>query len=351
MRILVVAGTRPQFVKAAPLLSAIAAAGHRSIFVNTGQHYEVLSDPFFADLALPEPDVDLRVGSAPRSEQIGAMERGLLGAIETMQRPDWVVVPGDTNSALAGALAARAATVRLAHVEAGLRSFDDSMPEEANRVLTDRMADALLCPSRHAAANLRAEGLNEGVEVVGDVMRDALESGLRVQRPTLLADLGLVAGRYVLASIHRAGNTDDAGRLAAILEGLGEIADPVVLPLHPRTATAIERADLEVPPGVRVLEPVGYVDSIALVAGARVVATDSGGLQKEAYWMGVPCVTLRESTEWVETVEAGWNVLVGADPAAIAAAVADAVPGPGRADLYGLPGAADRCVEVLERFS
>jgi len=345
-----VVGARPQFIKAAPLGRALAAAGHEELLIHTGQHYdEAMSASFFSELQIGEPMANLEVGGSPGPERIRAMLDGLLAFIET-RKPDAVVVLGDTDSTLAGALAASLSATPLAHVEAGLRSFDRRMPEERNRVITDHCAQLLLCPSETARANLTAEGIEDGVHVVGDVMRDAMEDASARTGRELLAEFGVTVGSYVLATIHRADNTDDPLRLQAILNGLGGIDEPVVFPLHPRTGDAIEAAALRVPPNVRCVEPVGYGTLIRLAADARVVVTDSGGLQKEAYWLGTPCVTARDTTEWVETVETGWNVLVGADADFIASAARAAGPGPTHPESYGEPGAGSRCVGLLEAF-
>lgn len=356
MRVMTVVGARPQFIKVAPVGRALAAAGHSEFIVHTGQHYDHgMSGAFFEELGIPEPDVDLGVGSAPRDEQLAAMQEGIAAALAAYGA-DVVLVYGDTNSTLAGARAAAAACIRLAHVEAGLRSFAD-MPEELNRVETDGLSDLLFCPSEVAADHLSAEGIVDGVHIVGDVMRDSLELALgRVADPRHARDPRnpgrlepLEPGSYVFATIHRAANTDDATRLRSILEGLASGGLPVFLPLHPRTSAAMERDGIAAPEGVSVIEPVGYVASVGLARSAAVVATDSGGLQKEAYWLGVPCVTLRDETEWIETLATGWNVLAGADAAAIGAAIrsASSARPTNHPPLYGEPGAATRIVALL----
>jgi UDP-N-acetylglucosamine 2-epimerase len=302
-----------------------------------------MSSLFFEELAIPEPDVNLEVGSASHGAQTGQMligiERELLA-----RRPDWLLVYGDTNSTLAGALAAAKLRVPLAHVEAGLRSFNRRMPEEVNRVLTDHVSDRLLCPTAGAVRNLAAEGIVRGVDEVGDVMADAARLALERlegRRPPL----DLPPGGYYLATVHRAENTDDPARLAAILEGLGRLPLPVVWPLHPRTGKVLDRA--AVPGNVRMTEPFGYLDSLAAQRSAAAVVTDSGGVQKEAYILGVPCVTLRDETEWVETIEAGWNRLAGADASKIVQ-MAQASPSADRPPLYGDGHAAERIVALLE---
>jgi len=261
-----------------------------------------------------------------------------------------VLVYGDTNSTLAAALAAAKRQTPIAHVEAGLRSFNGRMPEEINRVVADRLAALLFCPSRVAVDNLAAEGVTRGVHLVGDVMRDAIDAAAAraaSREGALLDRLGVARGGFVLATIHRADNTDDAERLTRIMCGLARSGLPVVLPIHPRTRAAIERAGVHPPDSIRIVDPLGYLDMIALERSARVVATDSGGVQKEAYWLGVPCVTLRDETEWVETVAAGWNRLAGSDPDAIARAIADSAPCADHPALYGDGRAAERIVEEL----
>ena len=347
MKVLTVVGARPQFVKAAPVSIALTAAGHQEVLIHTGQHYDDgMSAVFFRELGMQEPHVDLGIGSLPRGEQVRRMLDGVSAAI-ARDRPDRVLVYGDTNSTLAAALAASLADVALAHVEAGLRSFDRSMPEEANRIVTDHISDLLFCPSDASLANLEAEGIVEGVHVVGDVMLDALTMVSDGRGVGVLADLGLTPGEYVFATVHRASNTDDVSKLTSIMTALGELKERVVLPMHPRTAAALQRAGYVAAPSVSLIEPVGYVESVALIGSARVVATDSGGMQKEAFWLKTPCVTMRDQTEWTETVDAGWNVVVGADTVRITDAVKAARAPDGHPPLYGEPGAAGRLVELL----
>jgi UDP-GlcNAc3NAcA epimerase len=348
MKIVTVVGARPQLIKAAPLSRALASAGHCELMVHTGQHYDhAMSQVFFDELGLRPAHVNLGIGSGPHGRQTGAM----LGAIEDVlerERPAWVVVFGDTNSTLAAALAAAKLHLPVAHAEAGLRSFDRAMPEEINRVLTDRISDRLWCPSGTAVDNLTAEGITDGVTVVGDIMLDALHLARdAAMRDGALARHGVSDGGYLLATVHRAENTDDPARLAAILAGLSRLSETVLLPLHPRTREAMRRHGLSVAGQVRVIEPLGYLDMVALSASARLIVTDSGGLQKEAYWLARPCVTLRDQTEWVETVDSGWNRLVGADGDALVAAVGELAPPAARPTLYGEPGASDRCVATL----
>ena len=352
MKVLTVVGARPQLVKAAAVSRALRRQ-HDEILVHTGQHYDYgMSAVFFEELELPHPDVNLGVGSGAHGAQTGAM---LAGIERTLQetKPDWVLVYGDTNSTLAGALAASKLHVRIAHVEAGLRSFNRLMPEEINRVVTDHVADVLLCPSQTAVQNLDAEGVRSGVFCVGDVMLDALlfARARALNGSDVLGRLSLNDGGYAVATIHRAENTDNPERLAAILRGLAASPHPVVFPVHPRTRKLLDSMGGSLPAHMRVIEPLGYMDMVRLVSGARVVATDSGGLQKEAYWLGVPCVTLRGETEWLETAQTGWNSVVGADTGRIAEALAHFQAPAQRPPVYGEPGAATRCVEVLEQYS
>ena len=314
MKVLSVVGARPQFVKCAPVSREVRKV-HEEVLVHTGQHYDyLLSAVFFRDLGIPAPDYHLEIGSGSHGVQTGRM----LAAIEEViakEEPDMVLVYGDTNSTLAGALAAAKMHVPVAHVEAGLRSFDRRMPEEVNRVLTDHCSDILFCPTATAVANLAAEGVTAGVHLTGDVMVDALRENLPLaeERSTALTDLGLSPKAYFLATVHRAGNTDDPAALRAIMAAFARLDGPVIFPAHPRTQKKLAEYGIELAANVRIVEPLPYFDMLAALAGARAVLTDSGGIQKEAYILEVPCVTLRENTEWVETLEDGWNVLTGAD--------------------------------------
>jgi UDP-N-acetylglucosamine 2-epimerase len=349
MKIVSVVGARPQFIKAAAL-SRVLRRTHTEILVHTGQHYDhLMSGVFFEGLELPDPEVNLGVGSAAHGHQTGEM----LQAIEDVlieHRPDRVLVYGDTNSTLAGALAASKIPVPLVHVEAGLRSFNRRMPEEINRVVADHLSDLLLCPSRTAVDNLAAEGIQRNVHLVGDVMHDVLtwaEDRAARRARGWRAALGVDRGNYVVATVHRSENTDDPINLAAIVEALNALGEAVVFPVHPRTRKAIAANELVVRREVRMIDPRGYVEMVALTKGAKLVLTDSGGLQKEAYWLGVPCVTLRNETEWVETVECGWNVLAGADTARIVETVRRFAPPAERPPLYASGNVAARCVELL----
>ena len=349
MKLVSVVGARPQFIKAAALSRELRLR-HEEILVHTGQHYDQgMSDVFFEELGLPAPDYHLGIGSATHGAQTGAM-LAALEAVLHKECPEAVIVYGDTNSTLAGALAAAKLHVPIGHVEAGLRSFNRRMPEEINRVVTDHVSTWLFAPSDAARAQLAQEGIRDGVHVVGDIMVDALRlHGARAEaRAEALARHGLHAGGYYLATVHRAENTDEAGPLRRIFVALDALDKPVAMPLHPRTRKRVAELGIGIGGNVRVLAPQGYLDMLALQRGAACVLTDSGGLQKEAYYLRVPCVTLREETEWVETVASGWNTVAGTDPERILTAVARR-PGAGapHPDLYGDGMTAGRIVEIL----
>jgi UDP-GlcNAc3NAcA epimerase len=351
LRVVTVIGNRPQFVKAAAVSRALRA-GHDELLVHTGQHHDdELSTVFVEELGVPRPERELGIHGGTNTEQTARM-LAALGPLLAAERPDAVLVYGDTNSTLAGGLAAAQARIPVAHVEAGMRSFDRAMPEELNRVLTDHLSDLLLCPSETAVENLEREHAAGRIDLVGDVMVDVA----LIFRPRALADTapleraGVAPGEYVLVTAHRAGNVDDPARLRLLVDLLLALPVPAVFPLHPRTRARLEAAgwlgDLERAAGVRLQPPLGYLEFTSLLAQARAVLTDSGGVQKEAYLAGVPCVTLRDTTEWVETVDAGWNVLVDLDaPAAIAAL--DRRPPAERPPLYGDGRAAERVVAAL----
>ena len=352
MKVVTVIGNRPQFVKAAAVSGPLRAE-HEELLVHTGQHYDdELSAIFVRELDVPPPEIELALGGGTNTAQTARM-LAALGDLLREHAPDAVLVYGDTNSTLAGALAAAQAQIPVAHVEAGMRSFDRAMPEELNRVLTDHLADLLLVPSAAAAANLAREGVAGAVEIVGDVMVDVA----RLLAPRAAADdaplheAGVSAGGYVLATAHRAGTVDDPRRLAALVDLLLGIDGPVVLPLHPRTRARLQDAGLleRLAAGTTLRPPLGYLAFTSLLTRARGVLTDSGGVQKEAYLAGVPCVTLRDSTEWVETVQTGWNVLVDLDAAAARDALARTVP-EGRPELYGDGHAGARVVAAMARL-
>jgi UDP-GlcNAc3NAcA epimerase len=346
-----VIGNRPQFIKAAAV-SPILRARHAEMLVHTGQHFDDrLSAIFFAELGLPAPDLQLEIALGSASSQTGRMLTALEPVLADVE-PDAVLVYGDTNSTLAGALAGAQAGIPVVHVEAGMRSFDRAMPEELNRVLTDHASSLLLCSSEVAVANLRRESVTAPCELVGDVMVDvALEVQPRARvRLDVVTARGLAPGEYVLATAHRAGNVDDPARLARLVELLCEIGQDVLLSLHPRTVARLQsfglRSRLKECATVQISEPLGYFETAALMCNAAAVLTDSGGLQKEAYLAGVRCVTMRPTTEWIETVQTGWNTLVDLDAEAARAALAAPAP-TSRAPLYGDGHAGERVVDAL----
>jgi UDP-N-acetylglucosamine 2-epimerase len=348
VKILTIVGARPQFIKAAAVSRALRAEQHE-VLLHTGQHYdEEMSAQFFRELGLPAPDIELHVGSASHGQQTASMLLGIERAI-LEHRPDRVLVYGDTNSTLAGALAAAKLHVPVAHVEAGLRSYNRRMPEELNRIVTDQLSELLFCPSMAAAENLRREGITAGVHVVGDVMGDAVRLFVpdATRAAAITARYRVTPRSYFVATVHRAENTDDSSRLRSVIRGFGGAGEPVLFPMHPRVRQAIALAGIAVPDNVMPLAPVGYTEMLALVSNARAVLTDSGGLQKEAYWLGVPCVTVRDETEWVETVQAGWNTVAGADADRISAAAKRATAPAHRPTLYGEGEAATRICDVL----
>jgi len=351
MKVMSIVGARPQFVKLAPIDHAFRAAGVEHVIVHTGQHYdERMSGEFFRELDISVPDVNLEIGSGGHGPQTGAM-LAKMDEVILANNPDWVLVYGDTNSTLAGAISAVKLQVPLAHLEAGLRSFNRAMPEEHNRVLTDHAADLLLAPTEQAMEHLSTEGLADRSVLVGDVMTDVLtDVRKRLDEGTLAVPaLGFDAGEYHLSTIHRAENTDDPERLRAIVESLQSLTRPVVLLAHPRLVQRCADFGIELEKGaISVREPLPYGQLIAAAAAAGSVITDSGGLQKEAFLLRVPCVTVRTETEWVETVDLGWNVLAS-DPSTIATAVAALSPEPTEATPYGDGQAAARVVAALSR--
>lgn len=349
MKVLHVIGARPQFVKAYVVSRALRELdGCREVIVHTGQHYDRnMSKVFFDELDLPEPDYNLQVGSGPHGAQTGAMLAGVESVL-IKESPSFVIVYGDTNSTLAGALAAAKSRFTVAHVEAGLRSFRRDMPEEINRVVADHVCDILFAPTTRAAENLAAEGITRAVHVVGDVMLDAvrLTIGLLDGREGPLGRLGVGARGYALLTVHRAANVDDQERLQQLIGAMRGIPMPVIFPIHPRTRAALDTAT-RIPENVRITEPLGYLDMLAVERSARCILTDSGGVQKEAYFLGVPCVTLREETEWPETQRDGWNVLAGSDAAAIAAAAKRDPPSTAPRPAFGEGDSGTRIAGVL----
>jgi len=346
-----VIGARPQFIKAAPL-SRCLRGRLREVLVHTGQHYDAgMSDIFFDELAIPQPDYNLGIGSDSHGAQTGRMLAEIERVLD-IEKPSQVLVYGDTNSTLAGALAAAKLHIPVIHVEAGLRSFNRDMPEEINRVLTDRLSTTLFAPSDVAVRNLRDEGIRDGVHEVGDIMLDAVNANVAraAECSRILAALGLSKKSYYLCTIHRAENTDDPVTLRAIFDGLASLDRDAIVPLHPRTARKLAESGIAPRGAVRAVDPVGYLDMLALQSSAAAILTDSGGVQKEAYYCGVPCVTIRRETEWVETVGTGWNVLCSADAETIrrAAAAQAQFDGP-RPPLYGDGRASARISEIIVR--
>jgi UDP-GlcNAc3NAcA epimerase len=358
LRVLTVVGARPQFIKAAAISRALenmnrsgGLAQFHEVLVHTGQHYDdEMSAAFFSELGLLTPAHNLGVGSGHHGAQTGEMLKRLEPVLLS-EAPDLVLVYGDTNTTLAASLAAAKLNLPVAHVEAGLRSYRKDMPEEVNRVVTDHLSTLLFCPSPHSARNLEREGITAGVTVSGDVMFDVMLHHLpRADCSMLLTRLGLEPGQYALATVHRAENTDDEVRLTSIMAALTDLSGtglPVILPLHPRTRQRLGDGNV---PGVRIIKPAAYEQMLCLQQSARVILTDSGGIQKEAYWLGVPCVTLRDETEWPETVDKGWNVLAGTDRSRVVRAAIDAKHGPDRPPIYGEGNSAETTVRAIARW-
>jgi UDP-GlcNAc3NAcA epimerase len=342
MNVATIVGARPEFTKSGAVSDALAAAGIDEILIHTGQHYDrEMSDVFFETLGLRPPDRRLDGGSGSHGQQTGRMLAGI-EEILMMDQPDAVLVYGDTNSTLAGALAAAKLHIPVGHIEAGLRSFNRRMPEELNRICTDHLSSLLFCPTDVAVGHLRNEGITCGVHQVGDVMQDAVDRWMQANPEPSLPLADIEPRGFYLATVHRAENVDDPARLEGIVSALDRLDAPVVLPIHPRTRKALGNR-LESPRGsLRVIDPVGYLEMLELVRSTRAILTDSGGVQKEAYMMGVPCITLRDETEWTETVDAGWNTLVGADRDHIIATAHNLNPPAERPRFYGDGHASDR---------
>jgi UDP-GlcNAc3NAcA epimerase len=350
MKVVTIVGARPQFIKCAPVSHELRKE-HQEILVHTGQHYDPeMSDVFFEDLRIPKPDYHLDVGSCSHGKQTGA----ILERVEDVlikEIPDLVLVYGDTNSTLAGALAAAKLHIPVAHVEAGLRSFDRSMPEEINRVVTDHVSDFLFCPTPTAMVNLAKEGIKQGRYMVGDVMVDALRhtTAMAEKKSRIIEKLGIRKGDYYVATVHRPANTDEQKNLTAIVDAFRESGKTIVFPVHPRTKKYLHAYGLwdSLAANITCIEPLGYIDMLHLMKHAKKILTDSGGIQKEAYVMGVPCITLRENTEWVETLMGGWNVLVGADKHKILAAIIADVRTGSDNTVFGKGDSAEQIVRAL----
>lgn len=353
MKIVSIIGARPQFIKCAPLSRAIRKE-HKEILLHTGQHYDPeMSDIFFKELNIPEPDYNLGIGSGYHGEQTGKM----LLEIEKIlfnEKPDLVLVYGDTNSTLAGALAASKVHIKVVHVEAGLRSFDRSMPEEINRVLTDHISSLLFCPTNTAVQNLKKEGIDKGVYNVGDVMLDSILYNHRQaeEKSNILEELGISSKKYLLATIHRSANTDSIDNLTPIINALCDVNETIVFPIHPRTEKYLRQYGLweSFTQKIVTLPPVGYLDMLKLEANALKILTDSGGVQKEAYMLGVPCITMRENTEWIETVEDGWNVLVGAHYEQIVNSIKNFGGHTGKKEVFGMGDASEKICKILNNI-
>jgi len=357
MKVATIIGARPQFIKSALVSKALRKAGHQEFLIHTGQHYDYeMSQVFFDELAIPEPDVNIGIGSGSHGRQTGEM----LTRIEEMltaEEPDLVLVYGDTNSTLAGALAACKMHIPLAHVEAGLRSFNRHMPEEHNRVLTDHCSDLLLCPTQTAVDNLSREGFDQGVCLVGDTMYDAVLhfAAIAHEQSQIIQDLRLEPRGYLLATIHRPYNTDIPENLRNILTAFSEIGEPIVFPVHPRTQKKIAELngtcnverDMR---NVKIIDPVGYLDMLVIERNARAILTDSGGIQKEAYFFGVPCITLRPETEWIETLDGGWNVVVGSNRSLIVQEASKMKASQTRRGAFGDGHAVENILHKLENF-
>jgi len=353
MKVLTVVGARPQFIKAFVVSRELKKENHEEVLLHTGQHYDLeLSDIFFEELGMSEPDYNLGVGSGKHGEQTAEMMKGIEEVIEE-EKPDFTLLYGDTNSTLAAAIVGAKTDTKLAHVEAGLRSNNWDMPEEVNRVLTDRASGILFVPSEQAKENLKSEGITEGVYNVGDVMYDALLWGREISREesNIIAELGLEGNEFILSTVHRAANTDNPDRLKEIIEGLSNASYPVILPIHPRTKKCMREHRLWEgdKKKIKIVDPVGYLDFVRLMDTANIIATDSGGIQKEAFFLDTPCVTLRDETEWVETIESGWNKLVNAKASEITRALDRKWELPSEKPTpYGDGNATEKIVEVLE---
>ena len=350
LKIVSVVGARPNFIKALPVSKAIRK-NFKEVLVHTGQHYDYLMNKvFFDQLGLPEVGYHLNVGSGSHGFQTGEMLKRIEEVL-VKEDPDLVLVFGDTNTTIAGALAAAKLHIKVGHIEAGLRSFDKNMPEEINRILTDHCSDFLFCPTETAVKNLQKEAIYEGVYLTGDVMVDSLNHCIKIaQTHNILDKLGLQPGSYYLATIHRAENTDEPARLKKIVEAFKQIPG-IVFPCHPRTKKALERYGLleDLKNFVKLIDPVGYIEMLALEKNAKKIITDSGGIQKEAYILGIPCITIRNSTEWVETIQDGWNILVDVDTDRIVDSVENFEPVSKRKNLFGDGNAGEKIAEILQR--
>lgn len=349
MKILSVVGARPEFVQAMPVSKAICSQ-HEEILVHTGQHYDYLmSQKFFDELDIPVPEYNLGVGSASQNRQTAEIMIQL-EEVALREKPDFLIMRGDTNSSMAAALVAAKLGIPFAHIEAGERSFNRKMPEELNRLVADRLADIHFCVSDVAVNNLRGEGIHSSVHRVGDVMYDALLYALPLARKksNILKQLGIKSKNYSVVTIHRAANTDNPYRLKRIIKALNTLSETIVMPVHPRTKLALSSIKAILNENIQIIEPVGYFDMLMLEENARLIATDSGGVQREAYYLNIPCLTLRDETEWIATVETGWNKLVGANEKLIKNSWFNFTPPSDHPFLYGKGNAAQQILELID---
>ncbi len=350
MKIVSIVGARPEFVQAAPVSRAVRVK-HHEILVHTGQHYDyVMSQAFFDELGIPAPDYNLEVGSGAQGKQTGEIITRLEQVL-LKEQPDLVILRGDTNSTLGGAIAASKLHIPSAHIEAGERSYNRHMPEEINRLAADAIADAHFCTSEKAVTQLAAEGITETVHWIGDVMLDALlqNRALAQSKSNVLSRLGLAPRTFALVTIHRAANTDDPVRLAKIVSALNSVRETVIFPAHPRTRAVLAQMGATFADHVKLIEPVSYFDMMMLEENARLIATDSGGVQREAYFLSIPCLTLRDETEWTETVAAGWNTLVGVEPPQILTAWHTVATPAQHPPLFGDGTAGEKIARILDQ--
>ena len=350
LKFLIVVGARPNFIKIAPLFEEFKNYKNiKPVLVHTGQHYDYeMSQIFFQDLDIPKPDYNLGVGSGSHAYQTAEAMKRLEPAL-LKEKPDLVIVVGDVNSTLAGALAAVKLHIPVAHIEAGLRSFDMSIPEEINRVLTDHISDFLFCPTKTAVKNLKKEGITKGVYFTGDIMYDAFLENIKIaqEKSKILQKLKLKPKTYLLLTLHRPFNVDNLDNLKKILKAVGESGEKIIFPVHPRTKKQLKKLKIYKPKNLKIIDPVGYMDILFLEKNAEKILTDSGGIQKEAYWLKVPCITLRKKTEWVETVKDGWNILVGRDKNKIQKAIKFFNPRKKQHKYFGDGKTAKRIVKIL----
>jgi UDP-N-acetylglucosamine 2-epimerase len=351
MKILSVVGARPQFIKAGPLSKELGKK-FKEVLVHTGQHYDYgMSPVFFKELSIPKPNYNLNVGSGSHSGQIGRMVVELTKVV-SKEKPGIILVYGDTNSTLAGSLVAAKFNINLAHVEAGLRSFNKNMPEEINRIVSDRLSQFLFCPTKTAVENLKKEGVKGGIFYTGDVMYDALWENRKIadKKSSILARLNLKPRSYLFAPVHRAENTDIKKNLENIINAFGKSGDLIIFPIHPRTKKALRKFGIKNHENIKLVEPLGYLDSLKLQANSKKVLTDSGGVQKEAYILKIPCLTLRKETEWVETVKDEWNILVGAEEKNIIKAIRGFSPKGPQHNYFGSGDASEKITNILKKF-